>query len=231
MRQSPYPDLEHILGRDEIEDPFHFGRSLLEQIRSYPRQAFRPIPFTLFLLGTDSGFGRFSSRFRGSFRAAARIGVKLASVIFPRNQYDGDHLRICGDMGLKAFRGNQPSWAYQPRSGREQTRRVRAVRLLDSYWDISSHNCYSLAEVARRLPFNLPASRFFRPCMTLLPWMQSLQLRRIRGDLIHAAEHGLVYHLWWHPHNFGTQLEQNMKMLRQVFNHFHVCRIVIGCAA
>ena len=38
MRQSPYPDLEHILGRDEIEDPFHFGRSLLEQIRSYPGQ-------------------------------------------------------------------------------------------------------------------------------------------------------------------------------------------------
>ena len=144
MRQSPYPDLEHILGHDEIEDPFHFGRSLLEQIRSYPGQEVGTHTFShYFCLEPTQDLTVFRADLEAAFAAATRIGIKLASVVFPRNQYDGDHLRICGEMGLKAFRGNQASWAYRPRSGREETSRVRAVRLLDSYCDLSSHYCYS----------------------------------------------------------------------------------------
>ena len=37
LRLSPYPDMK-VLGTDEGDDPFHFGRSLIDQIRSYPGQ-------------------------------------------------------------------------------------------------------------------------------------------------------------------------------------------------
>src|SRR5689334_25012451 len=36
-RLSPYPVLEEI-GRDEAADPYRFGRSLIDLIRSYPGQ-------------------------------------------------------------------------------------------------------------------------------------------------------------------------------------------------
>ena len=37
LRLSPYLDMK-ILGNDEDDDPFHFGRSLIDQIRSHPEQ-------------------------------------------------------------------------------------------------------------------------------------------------------------------------------------------------
>ena len=35
-----------------------------------------------------------------------------------------------------------------------------------------------------------------------------------------AAEKGELYHLWWHPHNFGINLEQNMANLDELLKHF-----------
>jgi len=53
---------------------------------------------------------------------------------------------------------------------------------------------------------------------------QALQERRIKGDLTYAARQGLVYHLWWHPHNFGAHLEKNMATLRRILDHFQDLR-------
>jgi hypothetical protein len=36
----------------------------------------------------------------------------------------------------------------------------------------------------------------------------------------HAAKNGLVYHLWWHPHNFGIHQEQNLHVLKNVLDYF-----------
>lgn len=44
------------------------------------------------------------------------------------------------------------------------------------------------------------------------------------NDLTYAARQGLVYHLWWHPHNFGKHLEENMGMLRRILDRFHGLR-------
>jgi hypothetical protein len=29
-----------------------------------------------------------------------------------------------------------------------------------------------------------------------------------------------MFHLWWHPHNFGVNLRQNLAMLTTVLDHF-----------
>jgi len=50
--------------------------------------------------------------------------------------------------------------------------------------------------------------------------LQVFQERRIKNDLTYAAQHGLAYHLWWHPHNFGANLEKNLDMLRRILDHF-----------
>ena len=54
--------------------------------------------------------------------------------------------------------------------------------------------------------------------------LQALQETRILADLSYAAERGLVYHLWWHPHNFGAHLDKNMSLLRRILDHFRSMR-------
>lgn len=35
-----------------------------------------------------------------------------------------------------------------------------------------------------------------------------------------AAQRGEVYHLWWHPHNFGNYPHQSMEGLTRILNHY-----------
>jgi hypothetical protein len=47
-------------------------------------------------------------------------------------------------------------------------------------------------------------------------------------DLEDAAKQGLIYHLWWHPHNFGVNLERNFEVLRAVLDRFAALRETHG---
>jgi hypothetical protein len=40
--------------------------------------------------------------------------------------------------------------------------------------------------------------------------------------MTHAAKNGLNYHLWWHPHNFGINLEKNISFLEKILLHYKV---------
>jgi peptidoglycan/xylan/chitin deacetylase (PgdA/CDA1 family) len=222
-RLSPYSEIQTI-GEDESEDPFHFGRSLLEQVRSSHGQEIGTQTFShYYCLEPTQSIAAFRADLSAAKSAAADLGVELNSIVFPRNQYDESHLRVCAEAGLKAFRGNPQSWLYRPRSGVEQTLWVRAARLADSYCNLSSHHCYTLPENAGGVPVNLQASRFLRP-YSANSLVQGLQELRVRGDLTHAARHGLAYHLWWHPHNFGKNVAENIGMLRRILDHFHRLR-------
>jgi hypothetical protein len=46
--------------------------------------------------------------------------------------------------------------------------------------------------------------------------LEGLRRARLTADLRAAAERGAVFHLWWHPHNFGTNLAENMATLEHV---------------
>jgi peptidoglycan/xylan/chitin deacetylase (PgdA/CDA1 family) len=223
-RLSPYLDMKN-LGRDEDDDPFHFGRSLIDQIRSYPGQEIATHTFShYFCLEPRQSVAAFRADLKAAIAAAANLGITLISIVFPRNQYDIRHLDICRGMGLKAFRGNQRSWLYHPRATAGETLWLRAARLADSYWNLTAHDCYPLADKGPEPLLNLRASRFLRPYVPHLPALQALQERRILADMTYAAEHGALYHLWWHPHNFGAHLEQNMSLLRRVLDHFRIVR-------
>lgn len=227
-RLSPYHEIDGI-GEDEQEDPFHFGRSLLEQIRSSPSQEIGTHTFShYYCLEPERSLAAFRADLEAARTAAAKFGIVLRSIVFPRNQYDHEHLVVCREVGLVAFRGNPKSWFYHPRSSTEETPWLRLARVADAYLDLSSHHCYLLpragADFGGDVPVNLPASRFLRPYSARIPGSHVFQERRIKNDLTHAARHGLAYHLWWHPHNFGANLEKNLGMLRRILDHFHNLR-------
>ena len=127
---------------------------------------------------------------------------------------------MCAKLGINAYRGTEAWWAYRPARARDVSPSRRAVRLLDTFLPLSSHNAYPPGTVNGGPLVNVPSSRFLRPYTPALRTLEALRLRRICSDLTYAARHGLVYHLWWHPHNFGVDTERNMSALRRVLDHF-----------
>jgi hypothetical protein len=71
---------------------------------------------------------------------------------------------------------------------------------------------------------NVPASRFLRPYMKALGFLEPLRLLRVKRAMTHAAKRGEVFHLWWHPHNFGVNQEQNFKNLESILSHYKKLR-------
>jgi hypothetical protein len=73
-------------------------------------------------------------------------------------------------------------------------------------------------------PLNIPSSRFLRAYNQTLHLFEWLKLRRIKKAMTYAAENKLVYHLWWHPENFGRNLEKNLKLLEDILEHYTYLR-------
>ena len=69
---------------------------------------------------------------------------------------------------------------------------------------------------------NVPGSCFLRPYSEKLSWLEPLRLRRIKAEMTAAARTGKIYHLWWHPHNFGRNLKKNFSFLEQIIAHYEV---------
>jgi hypothetical protein len=67
---------------------------------------------------------------------------------------------------------------------------------------------------------NVPASMFLRPWSRRLARFEPLRLRRVREAMTAAARSDGVFHLWWHPHNFGVNQAENLNMLDAVLQHF-----------
>jgi len=57
---------------------------------------------------------------------------------------------------------------------------------------------------------------------------EPLRLHWIKGDLTEAARKGLFYHLWWHPHNFGTNIAANLALLRKILEHYRSVHDLYG---
>ncbi|HYX70926.1 MAG TPA: polysaccharide deacetylase family protein [Terriglobales bacterium] len=225
---SPYPELGTI-GLDESCDPFHFAASLLRLIAARPGQEIGTHTFShYYCLEAGQDLDSFRDDLRAARQAAARLGVSLESLVFPHNQFNRQYLEACRQAGIKAFRGNESSSYYRPRSRKEESLTHRALRLLDSYVSLSSHNCASQEELAHEFPYNIPSSRFLRPYSRLLGILEPLKRRRILGSLRHAARHGKVFHLWWHPENFGTHTRKNLSALESILREYAALRDEYG---
>jgi len=50
--------------------------------------------------------------------------------------------------------------------------------------------------------------------------LERLRLQRITSAMETAARRRRLFHLWWHPHNFGVDLEENLAFLRGILDYF-----------
>lgn len=218
---SPYPTL-HEAGLNEQDDPFRYGSSLIEQIRRTPRQEIGTHTFSHYYCLED---GQTEASFRSDLEAAvaiaARRGVELRSLVFPRNQVNSAYLQTLRDLGIQSYRGNGSSWIYRERKRSEESSFRRAVRLLDAYFNLSGHHTIGIDRTRKpAAPFDFPASRLLRAYSPALKIFEPLRVARICSGIDCAARTRRVFHLWFHPEELASNQNENMAALNKVLGRY-----------
>ena len=95
-----------------------------------------------------------------------------------------------------------------------------ARRFVDSYVNLSGACCGVPKETDGLRIVSVPQSRFLRPYDRRLRVLDGLRLQRILSSMTFAAQNQLLFHLWWHPHNFGANTDLNISFLRAILEHY-----------
>ncbi len=200
----------------------HFAPSLIQKIAKTPFQEIATHTFShYYTLEEGQTLKQFREDLTLAQEVANRFNIKLKSIVFPRNQYADDYLNILKEFDITAYRGNEKSWMYKAVDFKEKTSlKQKIARMADSYLNISGHNTYTLEALTKQTPYNIPASRFLRPYTPKLALLEPLKLARIKQDMLYAAKNNQLYHLWWHPHNFGIYTKENLHMLEKILNYY-----------
>lgn len=216
---SPYTSHLKMIGENEDDDPYHFGCKLIQLIRDRGHEVGSHTFSHFYCLERGQTSEDFKDDLLAAKKIAAKKDIELKSFVFPRNQYQKEYLKIVKEMGFTSFRGNETSWLFSSKTQGTGTFFRRPFRLLDAYINLSGHNCYSYSHIKKEEPFNIPSSRFLRPYTQKLKSLEKWRLKRIKDSMTYAANNGLVYHLWWHPHNFGVNISENFSFLEQILIH------------
>lgn len=226
-RLNPYPYLASI-GDDESTDPFHFAPSLIRKIMEYPGQEIGCHTFShYYCLEPGQSAEAFRADLSAAINVAAQWDIVLQSLVFPRNQCNPTYLKISRELGIAAYRRNPDVWMYRPAANKGQTGLKRLLRLLDAYINLSGlgqQHC----QREDTLPVAIPSSRFLRPVSKRFRIFEPLRLRRIKSEMNAAARNGGIYHLWWHPHNYGLAPAVNLRFLTDVLEHYQGLRDTEG---
>lgn len=229
---SPYPYLERIVDSagqgvvDEL-DAMHFAPELVHRVAFTANQEVATHTFSHYYCLED---GSNEEALEADLAAAAGVSrnyeLEVHTIVFPRNQYSDDVLKVCCRRGLTAYRGNQSFFAYAALSDRTANSGFRRIiRLADAYVSLSGANTYELENLNKEGALvNVPASFFLRPVSRRLRLLEPLRRRRLTSAMTNAAREGRLFHLWWHPHNFGVNKGDNLAFLECLLRHFSELR-------
>jgi peptidoglycan/xylan/chitin deacetylase (PgdA/CDA1 family) len=209
----------NCIGHDHTDDPYHFGFDLFELIKQSPHELATHTFSHYFCLEEGQTTDEFDADIKAVLKIAAAKEVPISSLVFPRNQVNENYLSILYKNGITVYRGNPVSWIYKPRMFSAEVPFIRLCRLLDTYLPISESTTFSINKSAG-IPVNIPASRFLKPYNKNLAWLEKLKLKRIMKEMTYAAKNKKLYHLWWHPHNFGVNTDKNLSNLTVLLDHY-----------
>lgn len=142
------------------------------------------------------------------------LDVICQGIVFPRNQVPDD----LSDMTYSYYRSNLDNIFDRGYSETELNLFNRSLRLLDSIIPLRYfRSCTPKFDKNNKL--SIPATRFLRP-QTKSRIFNALHLSRIKNEMTWAAKNNDFFHLWWHPHNFGADVEKNISNLEVIISHF-----------
>lgn len=204
-----------------------FARSLVEQILSTPGQELASHTYSHFFCNEEGvTTEQFSDDLMCARYVASDMGAVYRSLVFPRNQVQPDFVAVLANFGIQVYRGNQDHWLYSGGHSTPAGLAGRAMRLVDSYLPLTGVHCTNPIDSNGLI--NLPSSNFLRPWSSSLAALEPLRLRRLKYAMTEAARSNTVFHLWWHPHNFGLNIELNLAVLESILDHYIVLKNQYG---
>ena len=221
--------------KNEKLNPYKFGRSidksksqnicfapeLIDLIKISPGQEMATHTYSHYYCKEE---GQNSEMFRSDLQKAIglakSINIDLKSLVFPRNQFNGEYVEVCQELGIENIRTNPSNWYWQ---NPEQGSIVQKIfRSGDAYIGIYDKS-YKASEIiySSRVTSQM-ASRMLRP-ISNNHLLERIKIGRIKKEITKAAKKSEVYHLWWHPHNFGNNPEASLIQLEEILIHFKYC--------
>lgn len=219
------------LGNSEKDDPYHYANSLIQLIKENENHEIACHTFSHYYVNEA---GQTLLQFEADLKAAIAIAkknkVELKSIVFPRNQINESCLEICSKYGITAFRGTERHWMFDTQNTKKlESPAHKAFRLIDTYVNLSGYNTYKVSNIKDYSGvLNIASSKFFRPYTKGLGFLEPLRISRIKKGMTYAAKNKEVYHIWWHPHNFGSHTNANFKNLEQLFKHYRYLNQTYG---
>lgn len=215
---SPYLHLNAIKEQNTV---YYFAENVINEISCHSGQEIATHTFSHFYckeIGQDEH--SFEADLSAAVKTASEHGYQTQSIIFPRNQLNNNYIHILQKHNITNYRGNDKGYFYQPRNTEENGYLLRGVRLADTYFNLSGFQCYKYEEIPQNGLNNIRSSRFLRPYNKKLFFLEPMKLHRIKMQMKHAAKYGKIFHIWWHPHNFGENTDKNLEMLEELLKYF-----------
>ena len=190
------------------EGTLHFASDLVNGIVNTPGQELGSHSFSHIYFRengvTSEDFIADTSVVRSVFNDLYNINP--ISFVFPRNQTAFES--CLSDCGIHIWRGNENAWYFDSVKEGQNSNIAKFFRLYESInpWikrSLPLHNdiCYSSLFIR----FNLPE----------VLWQ--LHLKRIKNEITNLSGDE-IFHIWWHPHNLGSNMGEGFQRLERVLD-------------
>ena len=211
----PY-DLIEEQGRGESELPWLYAPSLIQRISETEGMEIGTHTFSHYYCREA---GQTIEQFTVDIKCARKIaedkGYLIRSVVLPRNQCETAYTKVLAEQGFTAYRDEENDWIHERIRFRPL---LRLLRLIDVYFPITGQGGY-IPKKEEGI-WNFTGSRMYKPYFKPLAFLERVKIYRIKKQMLHAAKNGLVFHLWWHPHNIGVRTDFHLKQLEEIFSYY-----------
>lgn len=219
---SPY---SYKFNNSNLPEELCFAPELLDQIYSTPGQEIGTHTYShYYCLEEGQSLEEFRVDLKLAIDLAARKGCAIKSLVFPRNQFNEEYLKVCQDLGIQSVRINPTNWYWKDVQSDGLLNKI--FRSGDAYIGPKDKS-YHISEIEfynHQISLQ-KASRFLRPHSSKF---NSIRLDRIKSEMSYAAKNDEIFHLWWHPHNFGDFPNESLLELEEIITHFKECQSKFG---
>lgn len=199
------------IGDNENSDKLHYAHSIIKLIKESPNQELASHSYSHYYCQAK---GQTMEQFDNDIQSAVTIAkdkfsIDLKSFVFPKNQVNYEYLEVLKRHSFSVYRDSSPitfKWVFFE----------RVFRLVDSFLKLSNYSKNNVEEYQGLKA--IKGDRFLRP--HTFSFLSYLMLRRIKNEMTFAAKNKSIYHLWWHPHNFGKNLDKNLDNLEAILKEY-----------
>ena len=198
-------------GTDESSDKLHYAHSIIKLIQECPNQELASHSYSHYYCQAK---GQTIVEFDDDIKSAViiakdKFNVDLKSFVFPKNEVNYEYLEVLKKYSFSTYRDSSPAIF----------KRIffdRIFRLMNTFLKLSKYSVNTVVEHQGLKA--IKGDRFLRP--HTFSFLNYLMLRRIKNEMTFAAKNNSIYHLWWHPHNFGKNLGKNLDNLEIILKEY-----------